>query len=74
MNGQRVPESEIKEMLKIKDAYMSSQNAGGTCNCLNIQADLQSKPFCRYYSTTPIEVPNPQEREKIKKKQCIKVY
>lgn len=38
------------------------------------QTELQSKPFCRYYSTTLIEVPNPQEREQIKKKQYIKLY
>lgn len=61
-------------MFEITDAYMINLNATGTCHCLNIQADLQSKPFCRYYSTTLIEVPNPQEREKIKKKQYIKVY
>lgn len=32
------------------------------------------KPFCRYYSTALIEVPIPEEREEIKKKQCIKLY
>lgn len=71
---QRVPEGQIKEMFEITDAYMINRNAPGTCHCLNIQADLQSKPFCRYYSTTPAEVSNPQEREKIKKKRCIKVH
>lgn len=67
-------ESEIKRMLEIRDAYVMNCTATGTCHCLNIQTDLQSKPFCRYYSTTPAEAPNPSEREKIKKKQCIKVY
>lgn len=74
INVWQVPESEITEMFEIEDAYVINLNATGTCHCLNIQTDLQSKPFCRYYSTTLTEVPNPQEREKIKKKQCIKVY
>lgn len=52
INVRQVPASEIKEMLKIRDAYMISRNAVGTCHCLSIQTDLQSKPFCRYYSTT----------------------
>lgn len=59
---------------EIKDAYMINLDATGTCHCLNIQTELQSKPFCRYYSTTLIEVPSPQEREQIKKKQYIKLY
>lgn len=61
-------------MFEIKDAYMIYLNAFGTCHCLNIQTDLKSKPFCQHYSATLIEVPDPQEREEIKKKHCIKVY
>lgn len=64
INVQQVSESEIKEMFEIRDAYMINHNAAGTCHCLNIQTDLQSKPFCRYYSTTLTEVPNPQEGER----------
>lgn len=74
INVRQVPESKIKAMSEIRDAYMINRNATGTCHCLNIQTDLQSKPFCRYYSTTLTEVPNPREKGKIKKKQCIKVY
>lgn len=61
-------------MFEIRDAYMINFNAAGTCHCLNIQTDGESKPFCRYYSRALIEVPNPQEkRGEIKKKHCIKV-
>lgn len=46
INVRQVPESEIREMFEIKDAYMINPNASGTCHCLNIQTDLKSKPFC----------------------------
>ncbi len=61
-------------MFEIKDAYMINRNTAETCHCLIIQTDLQSQPFFRYYHATLTEVSNPQERGKIKKKQCIKVY
>lgn len=46
INMKQVPESEIKEMFEIKDAYMIDLNATGTCHCLNIQTDVQSEPYC----------------------------
>lgn len=43
---QQVPESEIKEMFEIKDAYMINLNATGTWgHCLDIQKGLQIQTF-----------------------------
>lgn len=65
INVRQVPGSGMREMFEIRDAYMINRNATPTRHCLNFAARfLQCKPFCRYVSSTPTEVPGPQEREK----------
>lgn len=64
INVRRVPEGEIKEMFEIKDAYTVMPL--GHVIVLTFRRTYNPNLFCRYYSTTPTEVPNPQEREKDK--------
>ena len=71
INVRRVPEGEIKEMFEIKDAYMIDVMPLGNVLVLTFRQIYNPNLFA---DISPTEVPNPQEREKIKKKQCIKVY